>query len=150
MSELRSPQQRKADVLSALAQNRDLWLATASRSGRPHLIAVSSWWDGDRVAVATTAGSRTARNLDATGAGRLALGSPEDVVVIDVKAVDSVPVPDAGTDLTTGFSEAAGWSPAEESGSWVFYRLEPVHVQAYRGYGELEGRDVMRDSRWLV
>jgi hypothetical protein len=29
------------------------------------------------------------------------------------------------------------------------FRLRPVRVQAYRGYDELEGRDVMRDGDWL-
>jgi hypothetical protein len=149
MSELRSIQQRKADVLSALAENRDVWLATASRAGLPHLIAVSSWWDGSDVVITTTAGSRTARNLDGTGVGRLALGSPEDVVVIDVRATESVGVQNADAALAGGFPEAVGWNPAEEGANWMFYRLQPVRVQAYRGYGELEGRDVMRRSRWL-
>jgi hypothetical protein len=150
MSELRSPQQRKADVLSALEQNRDLWLATASPSGRPHLIAVSSWWDGSQVVIATIAGSRTARNLNQTGAGRLALGSPEDVVVVDVKAAGSFPAQDSGADLAARFSTATGWNPAEQAGSWILYRLQPERIHAYRGYDELEGREVMRDSRWLA
>jgi hypothetical protein len=34
MSGLRSRQERKADVLTALAQNRDLWLPSAPRSLR--------------------------------------------------------------------------------------------------------------------
>ena len=150
MSELRSVVQRKADVLAALRQNRDLWLATAGRDGRPHLIAVSSWWDGSEIVIATTAGSRTARNLDATGLGRLALGSPDDVVVIDVRVGGSVSVQHADVRLAAGFPDAVGWTPADEGESWMFYRLSPVHVQAYRGYGELEGRHVMRDSRWLA
>ena len=65
---MRSIQQRRADVLAALERNRDLWLATVSRSGRPHR----------------------------------------------------------------------------------FFRLAPSRIQAYRGYGELEGRDVLNDGRWLA
>ncbi len=150
MSEPRGREQRKADVLAALSQNRDLWLATASPSGRPHLIAVSAWWDGRQVVVATTAGSRTARNLDATAIGRLAVGSPEDVVVIDVTVAASVPVSEADAQRADGFAGAVGWNPADEGPNWRFYQLSPVEVQAYRGYGELEGRQVMRDGRWLV
>jgi hypothetical protein len=150
MSQPRSTEQRKADVMSALAQNADLWLATTSRGGRPHLIAVSSWWDGSQIVIATIVGSRTARNLAATGLARLALGSPADVVVIDGKVTSSTHVQHADRQFAAGYQEATGWNPADEGGDWVFYRLQPVDIQAYRGYGELEGRDVMRDSHWLA
>src|SRR5947209_5777363 len=98
MSELRSTEHRKSDVLAALEQNGDVWLATANASGRPHLIAVSSWWDGTRLVIATTRGSRTARNLDDTGLGRVAVGSPDDVIMIDIRVADSVPVAEADSE----------------------------------------------------
>ncbi len=68
-----------------LQKNGDLWLATASPTGKPHLIAASSWWDGNQVVVATRSGSRTARNLESTGTARLALGAPDNVVLVDVQ-----------------------------------------------------------------
>jgi hypothetical protein len=40
MSEQRGPQQRKADALTAPAENRDLWLAAASCSGFSHIDAL--------------------------------------------------------------------------------------------------------------
>lgn len=150
MSELRSTEQRKTDVLAALEQNRDLWLATSSRSGRPHLIPVSTWWDGSELVMATTGGSRTARNLDATGVGRLGAGSPDDVIMIDVQVAGSVAVAEAPDRLKDGFVAGAGWDPAEEGDDWRFFRLQPVAVQAYRGYAELAGRQVMRDTKWLA
>ena len=136
-------------MVALLERNGDLWLATASASGRPHLIAVSTWWDGRRLVVATTGSSRTARNLAASGRGRVAAGSTEDVVMIDVRVASSVPVLDADEALRSGFVAAAGWDPAEEGDGWRFFVLEPTRIQAYRGYGELEGRDVMREGRWL-
>jgi hypothetical protein len=63
MAELRSVEARKADVLVLLEGQRDLWLATADSSGRPHLIAVSAWWDGTDLVVATTAPHRTFRQV---------------------------------------------------------------------------------------
>jgi Pyridoxamine 5'-phosphate oxidase len=150
VSGLRSTEQRRLDVLAALEGNRDLWLATADASGHPHLIAVSSWWDGTHVVIATTGGSRTASNLNATGLGRLALGSPDDVTMVDVTLLDSVAVDDADPQLAAGFVAAAGWDPREEGSDWRFFRLQPVRMQAYRGYGEMSGRDVMRSSRWLT
>jgi hypothetical protein len=69
--------------------------------------------------------------------------------MIDVRVAGSVPVAEAPEELRSGFIAAAGWDPAEEGDRWRFFRLEPVGIQAYRGYGELEGREVMRGGRWL-
>lgn len=149
MSKLRTTAQRKADVVAALEQNPRGWLATANRSGRPHIIALSSWWDGRRLVIATVGTSRTARNLDATQVGRLAVGSPDDVIMIDADVSDSVLVADADSELRAGFAAAVGWDPAEEGADWRFFRLQPSGVQAYRGYGELQGRQVMRNGQWL-
>lgn len=150
MAQLRSTAQRKTDVVSMLQKNSDLWLATASRSGKPHLIAASSWWDGSLVVIATTSKSRTARNLESTGIGRLALGAPDDVVLIDVQLADSTAVASAKPEMKAGFVAAAGWDPADEGDDWKFFRLRPLQIQAYRGYGELQGREVMRNSQWLA
>lgn len=148
MSTLRSTADRKADVLEALGGQKDLWLATADRSGRPHLIAVSAWWDGRHVVIATSGPSRTARNLVGNPSARLGIGSPEDVIVIDADVAAPAAVEDS-VDIATGFAEAVGWDPREVGPGWVFFRLIPVRIQAYRGYDELEGRDVMRNSHWL-
>lgn len=148
MSEIRTPERRKADVLDALARNADGWLSTASADGAPHLIAASIWWDGSEIVFATVGTSRTARNLDATGKARLALGSPDDVIMIDVSVGASVPVAESDRELHAGFAGAVGWDPAGEPGAWRFFRLRPSRIQAYRGYGELQGRDVMRRARW--
>lgn len=140
---------RKADVLATLERQKDLWIATADLGGRPHLIAVSAWWDGYGVVIATVGTSRTARNLSANPTARLALGAPDDVIVIDARASDGRPVSESA-EIATGFAAAVGWDPREVGVGWVFFRLDPVRVQAYQGYDELEGRDVMRDSRWLA
>jgi hypothetical protein len=47
-------------------------------------------------------------------------------------------------------SHAVGWDPRQIGEDSPVFRLRPVRVQAYRGYDELEGRDVMRDGDWLV
>jgi Pyridoxamine 5'-phosphate oxidase len=150
MSELRNTQQRKADVLSVLQRNGDAWIATSDRSGRPHLIAVSAWWDGELVVIATTGPSRTARNLEATRAARLAAGTPDDAIMIDIELLDGTPVGSAAPGLAKGFADAVGWDPAEEGSNWKFFRLRPLRIQAYRGYGEMENRDVLRDGKWLA
>jgi hypothetical protein len=149
MGELRSVERRKADVLAELEKQRDLWLATADRTGRPHLIAVSGWWDGSHLILATARATRSARNLESTGVARLAIGSPEDVIVIDAERVKTKPV-DVEPHISEGFAAAVGWDPREIDGDWVFLTLLPSRIQAYRGYDELQGSDVMRDGRWLA
>jgi hypothetical protein len=140
---------RKADVLAALEQQADVWLSTADSSGRPHLIAVSAWWDGTHLVIATAGASRTARNLNGNHAVRVAVGSPSDAIMIDADVVESRAADDSA-DLARGFAAALGWDPREVARGWVFFRLRPTRIQAYRGYDELEGRDVMRGSTWLA
>ena len=148
MSEIRTVAARKADVLAALEGQHDLWLATADRSGRPHLIAVSAWWDGRDLVVATLATSRTAANLSASPNVRLAAGLPADAILIDARRIESTSANDSA-ELADGFAAAVGWDPRDVGPGWAFYRLRPTRIQAYRGYDELEGREVMRRSNWL-
>ena len=146
---MRDTATRKADVQATLDKQGDLWLATADRTGKPHLIAVSAWWDGDDLVVATTGSSRTARNLAPGSDVRLAAGTPADAIMIDAEVVEKVPAGDAGM-VAEGFSRAVGWDPREVGEGWVFFRLRPSRIQAYRGYDEVKGRDVMRGSEWLA
>lgn len=146
---MRDTQTRRADVLASLEEQADLWLSTADLAGRPHLIPVSAWWDGTHLVIATAGASRTARNLKTNGAVRLAGGSPSDAIMIDAEVVDSSAVQDSSA-LAAGFAAALGWDPREVGHGWTFFRLRPTRIQAYRGYDELEGRDVMRGSRWLA
>src|ERR1700686_869129 len=149
MADLRTVEARKADVLVVLEGQRDLWLATADAAGRPHLIAVSAWWDGTHLVVATTARSRTASNLAPGSHVRLAAGAPNDVVMIDAKVVESIAANQAA-EVADGFAIAVGWDPRQGGEGWAFYRLRPTRIQAYRGDDELGGRDVMRHSAWLA
>lgn len=150
MTEGRTTEQRTADVKKALGEAGDLWLASADREGRPHLIALSYWWSGDRITVATVAGSRTDANISSTRRARLAIGTPDDVIMIDASLIDSRKVGASPSSIADGFAAAVGWDPREISNDWVFFHLQPWRIQAYRGYDELAGRDVMRQGRWLA
>ena len=146
---MRDTATRKADVLAALEKQHDLWLASADVAGRPHLIAVSAWWDGNDLIIATTGSSKTARNLAMNPAARVARGAPADAIVIDAQMIESRAVEDSA-ELAGGFAAAVGWDPREVGEGWMFFRLRPNRIQAFRGYDEIEGRDVMLRSRWLV
>jgi len=147
-SHMRDTATRKADVLAALEKQSQFWLATSDIGGRPHVIAVSAWWDGSDLVVTTTGGNRTARNMAMNPLVTLARGDPSDAIVIQAQMLDSSAVEDSA-ELAGGFSAAVGWDPREMDG-WMFYRLRPTRIQAFRGYDEIEGRDVMVRSRWLA
>ncbi|TMC35936.1 MAG: hypothetical protein E6J28_11175 [Chloroflexi bacterium] len=145
---MRDAATRKKDVLDALGKQGKFWLATAEIGGQPHLIAVSGWWDGHDIVVTTLGTSKTARNMAMNPAVMLAGGDPSDAIVIQAQMIDSAAVEDSA-DLAGGFKEAMGWDPREMDG-WMFFRLRPTRIQAFRGYEEIEDRDVMVRSRWVV
>jgi hypothetical protein len=148
MTELRSVLQRKADVLAKLEQNGHAWLATAADSA-PYVIAVQTVWDGESILVATRESSRTARNLEHSQLARLAFGDADDAIVIEASLLRELPAVDATAPRTT-FVRAAGWDPGEQGPDWRLFVLRPTHIQAFRGYAEIQGRDVMKDGRWLA
>jgi Pyridoxamine 5'-phosphate oxidase len=144
---MRDTATRKADVMAVLDKQGHYWLISAGVDGRPHVIAVSGWWDGHELVVTTNGASVTARNLAMNPLVKLAGGDPADAIVIDAQVIDSSAVEDSA-DLAGGFQAAMGWDP-REMGGWMFYRLRPTRIQAFRGYDEIENRDVMVRSRWL-
>ena len=146
---MRDAKTRKADTLAALERQKDVWLATADPAGRPHIIAASAWWDGSDLVVATRAGTKTALNMETNPIVRVARGAPSDAIVIEAQMIESRIAKDA-PDLAAGFAAACGWDPREEGEGWAFFRLRPTRIQAFRGYEEVRGRDVMIRSEWLA
>jgi hypothetical protein len=147
MGELRTTEQRKADVLATPEGHPHAWLATAAGSV-PHVIVTQAVWDGESIVVATREPSRTARNLVESKIGRLAFGDADEAILVDVELVKSQAAADGGQ-IGATFERGAGWNPAEQGADWWLFELRPTRIQAYRGYGEIEGRDVMKDGRWL-
>jgi Pyridoxamine 5'-phosphate oxidase len=148
MTSIRSVEQRKKDVLAALEKQGHYWLCTAEVGGRPHVIGVSGLWDGSQIIVTTLGTSRTARNMEMNPQVVLAGGDPSDAIVIQAGVIESTPVEDSHQ-LADEWKAAMGWDPREMD-SWVFFRLRPTRIQAFRGYEEIQGRDVMIRSRWVI
>jgi hypothetical protein len=143
----RSAAQRRADTLDALRSHRDVWVASADEAGAAYMIPLSYLWDGERLIVATPERSRTARNLQRAGVGRVALPSTDDVVIID-GAIDIMSVAEADA-FADAHAAATGFDPRNEPETYVYLRLAPSRVQAWRDVAELRGRTIMRDGRWL-
>lgn len=140
---------RTADTLAMLASERmDVWVATASPTGRPHLVPLSLAWIDDRVVVAVTPGSATGRNLADSGFARLGVGPTRDVVMIEATVDRTVDV-NADAALAQAYAAQADWDPRGDGG-FVFVVLRPDRVQAWRESNEIAGRELMRDGRWLA
>ena len=145
----RSRLQRKQDTLNRLERDIDAWVATAGAGdGAPYLIPLSFLWDGSTLLVATPASSPTSRNLLAAGKVRLGIGPTRDVVVIEgtVSALAATEIP---SEVGDAFAAKAGFDPRGLSGSYLYFRIHPQRVQAWREANELQGRELMRGGRWV-
>ncbi|HEY9559064.1 MAG TPA: pyridoxamine 5'-phosphate oxidase family protein [Acidimicrobiales bacterium] len=150
MSGVRTTEQRKADALAKLAESdADLWVATASATGEPYLVPLSYAWDGVDVILSTHSSTLTARNLEESGRARLGVGHTRDVVMIDAHVVDTVSISDAPSELVELYATQTDWDPRGIEG-YVYLRLRPERVQAWREANETVGRDVMRSGTWLA
>jgi hypothetical protein len=145
----RSRAQRRRDTEYRLAHDIDLWVATASADGAPHLVPLSFDWDGEALLVATPTDSPTGRNLAATQAVRLGLGETRDVTMIDgdveVHEMDGLP-----QEQGNRFAARAGFDPRALTTPYRWFRILPRRIQAWREADELPDRELMRDGRWLV
>ena len=149
MAEARDHTTRKADTLAMLATPAiDVWVATASAGGAPHLVPLSLAWVEERAVIAVERTSVTARNVVASGTARLAVGPTRDVVMIDAVLERSTDVA-ADEGLGEAYAQQADWDPRSSRG-YVFLVLRPVRLQAWREANEIAERDLMRDGRWLA
>lgn len=143
----RSRAQRRVDTLERLRTDVDLWVASADETGDAYLVPLSFVWDGTALTIATPRASRTAVDLLRAGRARVALGPTRDVVIVD-GTVEEVPT---GTDpaLEDAHAEATGFDPRTLSDEYVYLRITPWTIRAWREANELDGRLLMRDGRWL-
>lgn len=146
----RDLQQRRADALDHLLSDRDVWIATASPDGVPHLVPVSLCWFENHVVVAVPRSSKTAKNVGTTKRARLALGDPRDVVVIEAEGETVDPEGDGSGRLLDAFQLRTGWDTQAEPGDYVLLRFTPKRIQAWRNVAEIRGREIMRDGQWLT
>lgn len=148
MDPARSPEQRKRDTLALLEREVDVWVASASADGEAMLVPLSFVWDGRRLTVSTPLASKTGRNLIRAGVARVALGATRDVVLID----GTLEVIALGTEpeLEEAHAQATEFDPRTLADEYVYLRLTPQRIQAWREVNELAGRYVMRDGAWVV
>ncbi|MCB8901935.1 MULTISPECIES: pyridoxamine 5'-phosphate oxidase [unclassified Streptomyces] len=145
----REPEQRKKDVLARLAEEVDIWVASASADALPYLVPLAFHWDGTDVWLCTRLTNPTGRNLAAGGRTRLALGHTRDVVLIDGD-VTTLGGDDVPTEAIEGFAAKCGWDPRNSGPAYGWFRVRPTAVEAWLEEPELAGRHLMRDGVWAV
>jgi hypothetical protein len=87
-------------------------------------------------------------SADAGGGVWLGIGSTRDVVVVE-GAVDTVP---AGVEpsLEEAYAAGADWDPRTVEGEYVYLRVRPQTILAWREENELPGRRIMEGGAWLA
>ena len=145
----RTPAQRRADVLARLAAPvADCWVATAG-GDEPYLVPLTAAWFEDRLILATSRRSPTARNITAHGRARVGLGPTRDVILIDATLDETIPVTASGA-VGEAYAKQNDWDPREAGEGFVFLALRPQRIQAWREENELPNRLLMQDGKWLV
>ncbi|MFJ8146700.1 pyridoxamine 5'-phosphate oxidase family protein [Streptomyces sp. NPDC096094] len=148
-SPARSAEQRKHDTLHRLEHDEDAWVATADgASGVPYLVPLSFLWNGSHLLFSTPAASPTGRNLATSGRARVGIGPTRDVVMVEgtVETVAPVELPEQDAEL---FAAKTGFDPRSLATPYLYFRIHPRRIQAWREADELAGRELMRDGRWL-
>ncbi|MFJ8430200.1 pyridoxamine 5'-phosphate oxidase family protein [Kitasatospora sp. NPDC094019] len=140
--------ERRQDVERRLAADVDVWVATASPEGMPHLVPLSYDQDGGALLLATPVDSPTGRNLAASGTVRLALGRTRDVCMIEGR-VEALGIDDLPAGRADRFAARTGFDPRASTVRYGWFLVTPRRVQAWREENELSGRELMRDGRWL-
>ncbi|MEU5896981.1 MULTISPECIES: pyridoxamine 5'-phosphate oxidase family protein [Streptomyces] len=145
----RPAEERTRDTLDRLAAERDIWVATAHPEHGPHQVPLWFLWDGRAVWICTGATSATARNVRAEPRVRLSLPDTFDVVLLqgEAECFPDREVPDAAAQA---FADKFGWDPRGEESPYLYIRVTPRTVRAWRGEPELRGRVVMREGKWLA
>lgn len=145
----RTTTERADHTRRRLATEPNVWVATASVDGDPHLVPLSLAWIGDQIVVATPSATPTARNAAANGRGRATLDSADDVAIFDV-TIDVVDYGTAAQTLIDGYVERVGWDPGDNDGEWSLLILTLQRGQAWIGPGEISGRTIIRNGSWLA
>jgi hypothetical protein len=147
---VRPAEQRKKDALYRLEHDVDAWVSTADlETGAPYMVPLSFLWNGSSLLLATAASAPTARNLSLSGMVRLGIGETRDVVLVEGTA-QVVRLAELSAAEGDAFAEKTGFDPREEPVPYLYVRVSPRRLQAWREANEIAGRDLIVDGRWTV
>ena len=136
---------RKQDTLDRLAKDVDAWVSTASPDGTPYLMPLSFLWSDGTLLLSTARTNPTGRNLLANPVVQLTVGEVRDVIHV-TGTVEIVEPADAEGEA---FAEKAGFDPRPLP-NYLFFRVIPTKIQAWREVNELKDRVLMENGIWVV
>jgi hypothetical protein len=140
---------RKQDTLKRLEQDIDAWVSTASSDGTPYLMPLSFRWAGETLLLSTAATNPTSLNLQATNQLHLAIGQTRDVVLI-TGTTEILKPEDLSQPLGDAFAQKTGFDPRTLKSPYLYFRVTPTRIQAWREVNELPTRTLMENGNWLV
>ena len=146
---LRSAAQRIADTKQRLATDDDVWVATGSLDGTPHLVPLSMSWIKARIMCVTYTNSPTTRNVAATSQARCSLDSTGDVVILKT-AAQIMAFEDCSDDAIQEMVDQFGWDPRHDPEiAWSVLVMTPLMIHAWNCEPEIANRTIMRDGAWV-
>lgn len=144
-AEARPLEVRKQDTLNRLEKDVDVWVSTASLDGTPYLMPLSFLWSDGTLLLSTSRSNPTARNLLANPVVQLTLGEVRDVIHV----AGSVSVVEVSEAEGAAFAAKAGFDPRPLP-NYLFFRITPTKLQAWREVNELKDRVLMESGTWVV
>lgn len=144
----RSTEQRVQDVLALFDREEDAWVASASETGKVHLIPLSFHWTGKVLVIAIPERSVTARNLKRAQWGRIAIGPTRDVAIVEGPV--EITTPPADDPVWDEHAASCGFDARDSDDAYALVILTPDQIQSWRNPAELANRQVMRHGCWLA
>jgi hypothetical protein len=71
-------------------------------------------------------------------------------VVLIEGAVETVAAAELPGEVGDAFAAKTGFDPRRLRDPYLYFRIRPRRIQAWREVNELEGRELLRGGRWLV
>jgi hypothetical protein len=139
---------RKQDTLNRLQEDVDAWVSTASPDGTPYLMPLSFLWDGETLLLSTAHKNPTSLNLRANSPIHLAIGQTRDVVLI-TGTTETLNAEDLPQQTGDAFAQKTGFDPRTLKTPYLYFRVTPHRIQAWREVNELAARTIMEAGEWL-
>lgn len=145
----RSLETRRLDTLKRLETDVDAWVSTASADGTPYLMPLSFLWENGTILLSTAKNNPTSLNLQANPLVHLSIGETRDVVLIagTAEVLKSEALPQETGDA---FATKTGFDPRTLKSPYLYFRVTPTRIQAWREVNELPNRDLMLNSTWTT
>lgn len=77
------------------------------------------------------------------------ISSDNPVTLIEGTVQETIAPTDVPAELGDEFAAKTGFDPRKQADDYLYFRVRPSRIQAWREANELTGRDLMRDGEWL-